>query len=158
MKAILKSKGPGRGWHGPPKGDHTPERVPGGEDEGKGIRLSSPEQTASDLLSALDGVPLGKPVRVQMLAPDGRKMKGHVVQHTLRGRVQLSVPSEQHGKPYHRIFSFAMRGKTRGEMKFEYSESDALLTKRGYDPATDFLSSVSKVTVRYTRKENEPRR
>jgi len=31
MKAILKSKGPGRGWWGPPKGTHTARAVPGGK-------------------------------------------------------------------------------------------------------------------------------
>jgi len=37
MKAIVRKKeGPGRGWWGPPKGDHTADRVPGGEGGGGG--------------------------------------------------------------------------------------------------------------------------
>jgi len=37
MKAILKSKGPGRGWWGPPKGTHTAQNVPGGEGGGGSV-------------------------------------------------------------------------------------------------------------------------
>lgn len=42
MRAILKFKGPGRGWWGPPKGTHTAQAAPGGEEKTLAESMQNP--------------------------------------------------------------------------------------------------------------------
>ena len=139
---LVKVKGgPGSGNWG-----HAgrPGVVGGSGGVGKIVTMStktSNVEVAEMLGDVLHGESVGVAVPFTIVNSDtGEQLSAHIVQHKVGSRAIVSHEVSKYGEPHQRYLSVALRGKGRGNLRFDMDESHELLIERGFTRESGFLT------------------